>query len=249
LHLFEIPEPYRIILTQAKISGQSTIWFTYPVRAEIDHLEIEPQAMVKFKSFSLLIYTILSGTDLRLIDFENVKWHRYWGRNVVYDEILLRENKENSEYAQIENLYRQLKINYKKQEDFKKVGDFHYGEMEMHRRASRWRWFPFFWYNLYWGLSGYGERPSRAMCWMAAFTAVLTGLLAWAGLEILDANFSAGFGNSFFYLLQKVTLQRPTWAVPQGFWGKLVAGFSVLLIPGQAALFLLALRNRLGRRR
>ena len=38
---------------------------------------------------------------------------------------------------------------------------------------------------------------------------------------------------------------RPT----LNFWGKLGAGFSVFLIPGQAALFLLALRNRLGRRR
>ncbi len=133
--------------------------------------------------------------------------------------------------------------------DYKKMGDFHYGEMEMHRRANKWRWFPFYWYNLYWALSGYGERPSRAFIWLAAFLAVFTGLLAWAGLEILDPKHSASFGNPFFYLLQKVTLQRPTWAEPLGFGGKLVAGLSVLLIPGQAALFLLALRNRLGRRR
>ena len=98
-------------------------------------------------------------------------------------------------------------------------------------------------------MSGYGERPSRAFGWLVIFLAVLTGLLAWAGLEILDPKHSAGFGNPFFYLLQKVTLQRPTWAEPMGFGGKLVAGLSVLLIPGQAALFLLALRNRLGRRR
>ena len=87
------------------------------------------------------------------------------------------------------------------------------------------------------------------MAWLIFFLAVLTGLLAWAGLEILDPKHSASFGNPFFYLLQKVTLQRPTWAEPLGFGGKLVAGLSVLLIPGQAALFLLALRNRLGRRR
>jgi hypothetical protein len=31
--------------------------------------------------------------------------------------------------------------------------------------------------------------------------------------------------------------------------GQLVSSLSVLLLPGQAALFLLALRNRLGRRR
>ena len=84
---------------------------------------------------------------------------------------------------------------------------------------------------------------------LVAFLAVFTGLLAWSGLEILDPEHIPAFGNSFFYLLQKVTLQRPTWAEPVGFWGNLVTGLSVLLIPGQAALFLLALRNRLGRRR
>ncbi len=152
-------------------------------------------------------------------------------------------------YGEVERLYRDLQENYEKARDYKKMGDFHYGEMEMHRRASKWRWFPFYWYNLYWALSGYGERPSRAFGLLIFFLAVLTGLLAWAGLEILDPKHSPAFGDSFFYLLQKVTLQRPTWAEPVGFWGKLVAGFSVLLIPGQAALFLLALRNRLGRRR
>ena len=63
-------------------------------------------------------------------------------------------------------------------------------------------------------LNGYGERPSRAFGWLTSFLAVLTGLLAWAGLEILDPKHSASFGNPFFYLLQKVTLQRPIWAEP-----------------------------------
>jgi hypothetical protein len=67
--------------------------------------------------------------------------------------------------------------------------------------------------------------------------------------QILRPKHLPVFRDSFFYLVQKATLQRPTWAEPVGFWGKLVAGFSVLLIPGQAALFLLALRNPLGRRR
>jgi hypothetical protein len=152
-------------------------------------------------------------------------------------------------YGVVERLYRYLKINYEAEHDYKNAGDFHYGEMEMHRRASKWRWFPGYWYNLYRWFSGYGERPGKALCWLAGLLAILTGLLAWAGLEILDPRYSASFGNPFFYLLQKVTLQRPTWAEPVGVGGKLVAGFSVFLIPGQVALFLLALRNRLGRRR
>lgn len=140
-------------------------------------------------------------------------------------------------------------MTYEKAGDFKNAGDFHYGEMEMHRLPSKWCWFPFYWYNLYWFLSGYGERPSRALGVLIFFLVTMTVLLGWADLEILDPKHSNGYGDPFFYLLQKVTLQRPTWAEPLGFGGKLVAGLSVLLIPGQAALFLLALRNRLGRRR
>ena len=71
----------------------------------------------------------------------------------------------------------------KNQGDYKKVGDFHYGEMEMHRRASKWRWFPFYWYNLYRFLSGYGERPSWALGWLAGFLLALP-LLVWGfGLD------------------------------------------------------------------
>jgi uncharacterized protein YjbI with pentapeptide repeats len=152
-------------------------------------------------------------------------------------------------YGEVERLYRNLQENYKQAGDYKNLGDFHYGEMEMHRRASKWGWFPFSWYYLYRFLSGYGERPSRALGLLIFFLVAMTALLGWAGLEILAPKHSNGYGDPFFYLLQKVTLQRPTWAEPVGFGGKLVAGLSVLLIPGQAALFLLALRNRLGRRR
>lgn len=256
----------------AKIAGLLLFWDINP-RMEgepqppwmgvFNELKFQDQGLLRFQDLSLA-HVHFTGTDLRLPQFHHVSWHAYRGRQAIYDEILLRQEEKNipwfqnwllchvppwgDKYGEAERLYRNLKMNYEESGDFKNAGDFHYGEMEMHRRASKWRWFPFYWYNLYWALSGYGERPTRALSWLAIFLAVLTGLLAWAGLQIIDHKYSATFGNSFFYLLQKVTLQRPTWAEPVGFGGKLIAGFSVLLIPGQAALFLLALRNRLGRR-
>ena len=232
------------------------------------HLEFQENGALRFQDLSLARVQF-QGSDLRRAEFNHVQWHPYWGRQAVYDEVLLRhEEKQNpwfwtwlscgphadppsfwtDKYAEVERLYRDLQENYEKARDYKKMGDFHYGEMEMHRRANKWRWFPFHWYNLYRSLSGYGERPFRALGWLAAFLAIFTGLLAWIGLD-LDPEHIPAFGDSFFYLLQNVTPKRPTWAKPVGFWGNLVAGLSVLFIPGQAALFLLALRNRLGRRR
>lgn len=245
--------------------------------ADFSILDIHNQGSLRFEH-SYMGGIRFEDTDLRIPQFYHVTWQTFWWRNIIHDEMELRERESDKiskvlmetsyladmcidkntlkspqypytcQFGHVEKLYRELKINYENQQDYKNAGDFHYGEMEMQRCDSKWRWFPT-WYNLYRLLSGYGERPSWALCWLAVFLAIFTSLLAWTGLEILDPKHSGGFGNSFFYLLQKVTLQRPTWAEPQGFWGKLVAGFSVLLIPGQAALFLLALRNRLGRRR
>ncbi|MGB8993241.1 MAG: hypothetical protein WCD80_14395 [Desulfobaccales bacterium] len=238
-----------IYFTQARFIGQGLFESIYPFNEEFIGLKIEPQAKLTFNSISLAKAKFI-GTNLRQIEFNNVIWHRYFGRDTLYDEIVLEKNSNSREYADVEELYRQLIINYKNKEDFKRVGDFHYGEMEMHRKASFWRRrIPISWYNLFWLLSGYGERPSRAIGWLIVFLLGMTSLVWGLGLEVANPPHIAGFGDSFIYLLQKVTLQRPIWAEPIGFWGKLVAGLSVLLIPGQAALFLLALRNRLGRRR
>jgi uncharacterized protein YjbI with pentapeptide repeats len=235
-------------------------------QADMTHMRIDKQAVIRFQDLCLSNVEF-SGTDLFRPEFRNVTWNSYHSRQIVYDEALLNEKESNlftkiyyflrnksygpsrNEYARVEELYRYLKLNYEREGDHKQAGDFHFGEMEMHRRASKWRWFPFYWYNLYRFLSGYGERPIWALCWLALFLSVIAWLVCWLGLEIVNTQRLADFGDSFIYLLQKVTLQRPTWAEPVGFWGKLVAGLSVLVIPGQAALFLLALRNRLGRRR
>lgn len=109
------------------------------------------------------------------------------------------------------------------------------------------------WYNLYKFLSGYGERPLWALLILLALLFGLTGL-AWSwGLE-----FNSGFASStaavsywdtLVFILEKATLQRPNWLMLQNLATRVLAGLSVLLIPGQAALFILALRNRLGRRR
>lgn len=245
--------------------------------AEFDDISILNNGRIRFRDLSMS-HSSLNGTDLRKCEFFNVEWYQYRGRQAIYGEVLLNEKElsgrrhflknlwgkaltvqkvaekeagrtEKSEYARVEESYRYLKLSYEKAGDFKRAGDFHYGEMEMHRRASKWRWFPFYWYNLYRVLNGYGERPSRCLGWLALSLVIFTGLLSLTDLKIIDIQHSPSFGDHFFYLLQKVTFQRPSWAEPVGFWGNLVAGLSVLFIPGQTALFLLALRNRLGRRR
>jgi len=151
------------------------------------------------------------------------------------------------DYSRVEELYKNLKLNYEQAGDHKKSGDFHYGEMEMYRRSTPWRRGFLSWYNIYRWLSGYGEQPLLAFFWLLGFLFCLTALVQDSGI-INQLGQSLGFWDTFIFILQKVTLQRPDWATPITFQGKMLSTLSVLLVPGQAALFLLALRNRLGKR-
>jgi uncharacterized protein YjbI with pentapeptide repeats len=250
-----------IIFNQAKFFGN--IIFTSffinennnkkSIKVDMTYTYIENEAFVQFKNSSVALIKF-SGTNLRNIQFHNVDWYLYKGRQIIYDEYLLRNNKgrnqRQEDYAQVEELYRSIKLNYEEKGDLKNSGDFHYGEMEMHRMGSTWRRrFPFSWYNLYWALNGYGERPLRALIWFGVFLLTLTGTVYFLGLKVAGCNNSASLSEAFRFVIDKATLQRPDWAKPVTEPGHWLSAISVFIIPGQLALFFLALRNRLGRRR
>jgi uncharacterized protein YjbI with pentapeptide repeats len=160
-----------------------------------------------------------------------------------------QEPPESEEYDRAEECYRGLKLNCEAAGDFKNADDFHYGEMEMHRRASPWRRFnPFSFYNLYRVLSGYGERPRLAAAWLAGFFLLTAACFCLTALPSPSGP-APNLWSSLLYIFQKATWQRPDMPWPVYAWGHFISSLSPLLIPGQAALFLLALRNRLGRRR
>jgi uncharacterized protein YjbI with pentapeptide repeats len=234
-----------------------------PFKGKFGDIKLQDKGALCFQDLSLSD-VCFEGTDLREVEFKNVSWPCRWGRNIIYDEFLFYQpvlvleeipNKYRAEfkkptretYARIEDLYRQLKLNYQKEGDLKNVSDFYYGEMEMYRRASKWRWFPYR-YNLYWALSGYGERPFRALGWLAGFLLVFPLTIWLLGLDISSPGQSPGFWETFSYMFEKVTLKRPELASINSL-GRFIISLGLLIIPGQAALFLLALRNRLGRRR
>jgi hypothetical protein len=77
----------------------------------------------------------------------------------------------------------------------------------------------------------------------------LSGLVWWLGLSADNYGNTASFWDSIVYIMQKASFQRPEWPKPSGLGLRFWSCLSVFLIPGQVALFLLALRNRLGRRR
>jgi hypothetical protein len=226
-------------------------------------IHFEANGRLHFQDLSLDQVSFL-GSDMRRLAFHNVRWPVLHGRQIVFDELLLQEKSKpgflslasQPEYglryedvcAGLEKLYRYLKLNYEQEGDLKQASDFHYGEMEMHRRANPWRRrFPLSWYNLYWALSGYGERPLRALGWLLGLLSGMGLLMSSMGLETVSGE-RVAFGSSLIFLLEQATLLRPTWAAPATTGAHVVSAVSRIMIPAQAALFILALRNRLGRR-
>ena len=272
----DISENAQVIFRSVNSSDRGIRWL--PFLADVGFIKIEMGGRLLFKNLSLAKVTF-SDSELLKVEFDNVNWASWWGRAAVYDEIRLHqrkwaniaywlkygefretrkwrkamldeEGKLFSNFSKIERIYRQLKINYEEERDFKRVGDFHYGEMEMHRRGSFWRqWVPISWHNLYRALSGYGERPLRALVWLLLLIPAWAGLIWWLGIGKTGSHYQINYWDTFLFISEKSALQRPAWPESINWLGKLLSNVSVLLIPGQAALFILALRNRLGRRR
>jgi hypothetical protein len=218
-------------------------------------IELDPKTIIEFRDLSLA-YVEFSGTDLRHPEFRNVTWNSYRGRQVVYDELKRKERmvKEKlslrESYAHVEEIYRYLKVNYEKAGDYKQAGDFHYGEMEMHRKASRWRrWFPLSWYNLYWILSGYGERPLRSIVVLILLWLGMAGLIFGLGFKAVNIEHTLTIWDAIVFVAQVATFQI-RWdyqAISLG--GIFCTTLIRIILPIQVALFILAIRHRLGRRR
>jgi hypothetical protein len=76
-------------------------------------------------------------------------------------------------YGLIAEIYQQLKRNYDAKGDYLTAGHWHYGEMEMKRLHSRWRWRPLRWLSqhsslvaLYKYASAYGESYTLPLIWL-----------------------------------------------------------------------------------
>ncbi len=159
------------------------------------------------------------------------------GRMGLFDEIVAQ--KEN--LVLIEDLYRQLKINYEKRGDHERAGSFHYGEKEMKRwRRPFWR-DPFLW--LYWLFSGYSESFGRAALWL--ILCIVAGGFSYG---LIGFNVSKPLGHTFLHSIKITLLPRLHAAKDfRHFFGSWIEIFQFFLGKLQIALLILDLRQRLRR--
>jgi uncharacterized protein YjbI with pentapeptide repeats len=158
---------------------------------------------------------------------------------------------ENDEIKKVEILYRTLKQKYKEEHNEPGVSNWHYGEKEMYRKGSRFR--RFFLSNLYWLSSGYGERPVRSGIVLFLLIIGISVLFGLTGIKPIMDNGSvieikkwADIWNLDYLkaTIEYATLESKPNFIPGNWFLKIAAK---LLIPLQAALFALAVRNRFRR--
>lgn len=204
----------------------------------------------------------LTNTDLRDVEFSEVVWPRirrgFHRRLAIFDDPTVRQEQgdsEDSAYGEAERIYRQLRSNYEALQMYEEAGHFHYGELEMRRlRGGRFGRLVSL-LNLYRLSSGYGNRYIRAGLVLLALI-VLFGILMLRGSTQFQGPGRRywPWPNSVVWwdvcralllALQAATFQRPS-AVDRTF-GQFVATVELIILPAQAALFLLALGRRFKR--
>ena len=189
-------------------------------------------------------------TPLDKVQFIDVDWDERAGRRCVYDEIAHEEEGVKKNYALIAQLYRQLKKNYEEQRDYPGAGDFHYGEMEMTRR-QQWKESKYFSWFLTWAyklLSGYGERPGRAIAWALGILLVPAFCYYWFGITLNRPSgwfFPRSLTDSLIQSLGYMTFRVSE--TPVEGWAKALMVLQALFGPVQLALTALALRRRFRR--
>jgi uncharacterized protein YjbI with pentapeptide repeats len=148
------------------------------------------------------------------------------------------------EPGRIAGLYRQLRKSREESKDEPGANDFYYGEMEMRRRSG-----PFaerLILRLYWLLSGYGLRASRALLALAITIAVLGAI----PLTLWGFRPTRAYGTVLLFALQSsISLLRAPSSPPahETAAGQLIEIFLRLAGPLFFGLALLALRGRVKR--
>jgi len=229
--------------------------------------------------------TLFVNCDVSKVNFSDVEWGRCGSRRQLYEETVPLDDEaaeplkppagkgDKRNYRLIAETYHQLKKNYDSSGDPWRANDFHYGEMEMLRRSSRWPRVGLT--ALYRHASLYGLSMARPLAWLAGVLLLLTLLYPLAGLRPVAARTQAALpvtqvkpitywnlpeatgwvprplrllGHSFMTTLAVASLQREAaYYEPAYGLGRFLGILELALTSTLAALFILAVRRQFKR--
>jgi hypothetical protein len=144
----------------------------------------------------------------------------------------------------IAHIYRSLRKAREDAKDEPGAADFYFGEMEMRRHAETTRPAERVILTLYWLVSGYGLRGSRALIGLLVTVLTTAALLSAWGFQ---PEYDEGFVGALLYSLQSTTALLRAPEAQLTYTGQVIQIVVRLLGPLFFGLALLSLRNRVKR--
>ena len=200
----------------------------------------------------------LTDCMMQNVALEDVNWNSHMGRLVLQDELELAF-KAYSEHELIAIAYRRLVNNFELSRQVNLSEDCFVGAMEMTRLDPNQPRPRKVVTTLYKWASEYGSNYIRALKVLGGLLLFFASLYAlpWSGLEpVGDIDYSGfrpriqGFyhlRDALFHSLDVATFQRVAAHETTTWFGHLVRILETIFVPGQLALFFLALRRRFRR--
>ncbi|MCP4364350.1 MAG: pentapeptide repeat-containing protein [Planctomycetes bacterium] len=184
-------------------------------------------------------------------------------QNILKDE-RDHDDARNKDYEPVRRLYLELKRNFEDNKDWNTAGDFHYGEMECRRKMYGLSTFEGFLVNIYFWLSGYGERPYKATVFLLFFCLLFFPLLLsindfvpllWSWMSDCQALCLADCFNTLL-LSERDSLKVVSFASltkigkpikPDNSWDHVILVLESIVVYIQILLLALALRRKVKR--
>lgn len=226
---------------EAVFASRAWAWFNYS--------RIEKPELLTFNSV-LLHPGGFINTDIRKVDFTDVKWYGMPGgpEGTLDKEIdALKQRGIESPHTLLAQACRRLSANAEENREYPLANEFHYWSMNALRKQG-WRSLGLIG-TLYWALSGYGVSAARAFLVLVAVWAGFTTLYVLVDPPEFE-DFGQGIGHlwqaAVYSLLALARLNPAPSPLEPGLFQFLV-GLEGTLGPLQIALFALAVRRKVMR--
>src|SRR5215207_2591629 len=185
--------------------------FSPQAGVSFEQCRIEKPELLTFNTV-LLHPSSFINTDVRNVDFTDVKWYGMPGgpEGTLEEEIdALTKRDIESPHILLSQACQRLSANAEENREYPLANEFYYWSMDTLRKKGRRSFGPI--RTLYWALSGYGVRARRAflvlLAMWAAFT-ILYGLVDPPGFEKFGQGISYVWQSAVYSLLALARLTR-----------------------------------------
>lgn len=220
------------------------------VELSFNDVIISPSASLSFNNANLERSTF-TRTPVQNFVFNSVKWPYSRDKICTFDEI---NSSEELQFNNLEELYRQLKLNYENRKNYILASEFHFSEKETQRKNTNTKLYLRILLTLYKLFSGYGERAKNSFFSLLILIIATTLLYLYFGFEgsneikyHYSINTFSSIANAVLCSIKSTFFVRPLGYKFINYGSEITYIIQSILSPILIGLFALAIRQKLKR--